>query len=62
VSTRAIPLRLDASTIARLERLAAAAADRAIGAQVTRSSVMRAALDRGIAALERELLDRKARK
>jgi predicted transcriptional regulator len=52
---RTIPIRLADDTIARLDRLAEVLTTRAIGAEASRSSVMRVALQRGIEILEEEL-------
>jgi hypothetical protein len=51
---RPVPIRLENDLIERLDRLAAAMADRAAGAKVPRTSAMRIVLDRGLDALEAE--------
>jgi len=58
-----ISIRLDEGLLARLDALAEELTKRAAGARVGRSSVMRLALERGLASLEGELgLARKPRK
>jgi predicted transcriptional regulator len=49
-----IPLRIDDETIERLDRLAAEMTTRAGGLEVARASVIRVAIDRGVASLEAE--------
>ena len=44
----------DADTIAKLDRVAKALSERAAGMRVTRSDIVRAAVDRGLAAIEVE--------
>ena len=53
--TRPIPIRLDAETIARADRLAATMSRRAQGAQVTRAAALRRAIEIGLAQLERKV-------
>lgn len=53
--TRPIPIRLDAATIARADRLAAAMSRRAQGAQVTRAAALRRAIELGLAQLEKKV-------
>lgn len=50
--TKPIPVRFDADQIARLDRVAKALSERAGGAKVSRSEVVRVAVDRGLDALE----------
>lgn len=50
-----ISVRLSAEAVERLDRIAAALSDRAAGAPMNRSSVVRVAVGRGIDALEAEL-------
>jgi predicted transcriptional regulator len=50
-----VSVRLDEPTVARLDRLADAMSKRAAGAAVKRGTALRAAVERGIADLEREL-------
>lgn len=53
--TRPIPVRLDAATIARADKLAAAMSRRAHGAQVTRAAALRRAIELGLAQLEKKV-------
>ncbi|MBN1605494.1 MAG: hypothetical protein JW940_02620 [Polyangiaceae bacterium] len=53
--TRPVPFRLDEEMFARLDRITETMSAKAAGAHVSRSSVLRAALERGMAALEAEL-------
>jgi hypothetical protein len=55
VSAKPFPLRIDETTIGRLDRLAALMTERAAGAAVTRASVIRVAMERGLESLEKEL-------
>ena len=50
-----IPVRLDEAMVARLDAVAEAMSKRAAGASVSRSEVVRVAVDRGVSALEAEL-------
>lgn len=52
---RALAVRLPDETIARLEAVADQLSARAAGAKVARSEVMRMAMERGLASLEKEL-------
>jgi len=54
VTARTIPIRLEDDLIERLDALAIVLTERAAGAKVTRTSAMRAALERGLEALEAE--------
>lgn len=54
VTARTIPIRLEDELIERLDALATALTERAAGVKVTRTAAMRAALERGIEALEAE--------
>jgi hypothetical protein len=51
---RPLAIAFDAETIAKLDRVAKALSERAAGMRVTRSDIVRAAVDRGLAALEIE--------
>jgi len=55
VTDRTIPIRLEEDLIGRLDALATALTERAAGAKVTRTGVMRVALERGVQALEAEV-------
>lgn len=57
-----VSVRLDSASIERLERIAEAMGKRAGGVLLKRGTVVRAAVERGIAALEAELGIRKAKK
>jgi predicted transcriptional regulator len=52
---KTMAVRVDEATEARLEDLAELMSKRAQGAEVTKSNVLRVALDRGLEALERDL-------
>jgi len=52
---RTIPIRLSEETIARLDAVSKVLTTRAIGAEASRSSAMRVAIDRGLEILEQEL-------
>jgi hypothetical protein len=54
-SAKPFPLRIDSTTIERLDRLASLMSERAAGAPVTRAGVIRVALERGLESLEKEL-------
>ena len=54
VTAKTIPIRLEDDLIARLDALAVALTERAAGVKVTRTAAMRAALERGLEALEAE--------
>lgn len=54
VTGRTLPIRLEDDLIERLDTLAAALTVRAAGVKVSRTAAMRAALERGLAALEAE--------
>lgn len=55
VTARTLPIRLDETTIHRLDVVADALTVRAAGVKVSRSGAMRAAIERGLGALEAEL-------
>jgi predicted transcriptional regulator len=55
MADRTIPIRLDESTIQRLDQLAEALTTRAQGAKVSRTAAMRVAVERGLDVLEAEL-------
>ena len=55
VTAKTLPIRLEDDLIARLDALAAALTERAAGAKVSRTAAMRAALERGLQALEAEV-------
>lgn len=55
VTARTLPIRLEDDLIDRLDSLAAALSERAAGAKVSRTAAMRAAMERGLEALEAEL-------
>jgi hypothetical protein len=55
MTSKTLPLRLDEELIARLDRLAATMTERAGGAEISRAAALRAALSRGLDALEAEL-------
>lgn len=58
-----IPLRVDEALTERIDRVVQTLSDRTEGVHVSRASVMRAALERGIESFERELnLSRTKRK
>jgi hypothetical protein len=58
-----VPLRIEESTLDRLDRVASALSERAAGARVPRSDVIRIALERGLESLEKEMsLSRSKRK
>jgi hypothetical protein len=50
-----VSARLDGDMLARLDKIAEELTKRAAGASVNRSAVVRLAVDRGVAALEKEL-------
>lgn len=50
-----VSVRLDTDSIERLDRIAEAMGERAAGVEPKRGAVVRAAIERGIAALEAEL-------
>jgi hypothetical protein len=50
-----VPVRLSTEQLDRLDALALLLKERAAGARVTRSEIVRIALDRGMAVLEAEL-------
>lgn len=50
-----ISLRIDAATLERLSNVAEKMTKRAGGAHVTRAGALRAAIDRGLITLEREM-------
>jgi len=54
VTAKTLPIRLEDDLIARLDALAAALTERAAGVKVSRTAAMRAALERGLVALEAE--------
>lgn len=54
VTAKTLPIRLEDDLIARLDALAAALTERAAGVKVSRTAAMRAALERGLSALEAE--------
>ena len=56
---RNIPLKLAPEVIQRLDRLTAVLSERAAGIPVSRADLMRTAMERGLDAIERELLAKK---
>lgn len=52
---RPIPMRLDDSIVERLDKLASLMSERTGGVEISRASVLRVALERGIDSLEKEL-------
>jgi predicted transcriptional regulator len=55
MTTPAIAIRLESELLERIDRLASTMQERAGGAEVTRTACMKAALTRGLDALEAEL-------
>jgi hypothetical protein len=52
MATRPIPIRLDERLLARIDRVVVGLSQRAHGVGITRSAVVRAALERGLEHLE----------